>query len=70
MSKQGGGGPGMCVGALLVPFHTASPSLTAGPTGMRAELFVPDETSPGSGEVREESESLASVKGSEGKCED
>lgn len=28
---------------LQVPFHAACPSLTAGPTGMRAELFVPGE---------------------------
>lgn len=41
--QESGGGGGRWGWRLQVPLHTACPSLTAGPTGMRAELFVPGE---------------------------
>lgn len=41
LGQESAGGSGAW--GLQVPFHAACPSLTAGPTGMRAELFVPGE---------------------------
>lgn len=65
-TQEGGGGE---VWGLQVPLQAACPSVTAGPTGMRAELFVPGEPLARA-EARKERQPSASVKGTEGKCED
>lgn len=51
------------------PFRAACPSLTAGPAGMRAELFAPNKLLQPR-ERQEKSQALASIRGKEGKCED